>query len=135
MFESDTYRTKCWKIYFKIEKLIGGSLFNRPRSANKRQLRSVFTSIFRFDGAPFRDRIDAETGPMNLAEFLIFNWFLYEKFHYIYIMIIANLLFLLAPSLHPFQIEVVNALRRNLLMQWPLHLQEYQELQCQHLVL
>lgn len=54
-----TYRTKCWKMYFKIEKLIGGNLLSKPRSANSRQLRSVFTSIFKFDGAPFRDRIDA----------------------------------------------------------------------------
>lgn len=45
-------------MYFKTLKLIGGNLFNRPRSASNRQLRSVFTSIFRLDGAP-RDRTDA----------------------------------------------------------------------------
>lgn len=64
----DAYRTKCWKMYFKIEKLIGGSLLSSPLNANKRQLRSVFTSIFRFDGAPFRDKIDAENGSIILAE-------------------------------------------------------------------
>lgn len=56
----DTYRTKCWKMNFKIEKLIGGSLFNKPRNANRRQLRSVLTSKFKFDGAPFRDKTDTK---------------------------------------------------------------------------
>lgn len=45
---------------FKIEKLIGGNLFNKPRNAKRRQLRSVLTSKFKFDGAPFRDKTDAE---------------------------------------------------------------------------
>lgn len=58
-FISWTYRTKCLKMYFKTLKLIGGNLFNRPRRASKRQLRSVFTSIFRLDDAPLRDRTDA----------------------------------------------------------------------------
>lgn len=56
-----TYRTKCWKIYFKTLKLIGGNLFNRLRRASKRQLRSVLTSILRLDGGPPRDNTDAAT--------------------------------------------------------------------------
>lgn len=44
---------------FKMLKLTCGNLFKRPLNANKRQLRSVLTSIFIFDGAPDLDRIDA----------------------------------------------------------------------------
>lgn len=50
---------------FKIEKFIGGSLFNKPRNAKRRQLRSVLTSKFKFDGAPFRDKTDAENNNNN----------------------------------------------------------------------
>lgn len=93
----NTYRTKCWKMYFKIEKLIGGSLFSKPRSANKRQLRSVFTSIFRFDGAPFRDRIDAETDPIKLAElYVLFGSPICNVFNQL--LVLAHLRFLPAPS-------------------------------------
>lgn len=65
VFAPHTYRTKCWKMNFKMEKLIGGNLFNKPRNANRRQLRSVFTSIFKFDGAPFRDKTDADDWPQK----------------------------------------------------------------------
>lgn len=51
--ENNIYRTKCWNIYLSIEKLTCGNLFNKPLSANNRQLRSVFTSIFNVvDGKP-----------------------------------------------------------------------------------
>lgn len=50
-----------------MEKLIGGSLFNKPRNAKSRQLRSVLTSKFKFDGAPFRDKTDAEIDISNKA--------------------------------------------------------------------
>lgn len=128
-----TYRTKCWKMYFKIEKLIGGNLLSKPRSANSRQLRSVFTSIFKFDGAPFRDKIDAG----NWKQKKWINWEgnrikgkqlrLRSLFSY--------LRFPLAPSSRPFQTKTVGALRRNLSEQLQRHLQECPALQCPHLVL
>lgn len=68
-----TYRTKCWKMNFKIEKLIGGSLFNKPRNARRRQLRSVLTSKFKFDGAPFRDKTDAENTNKIFSYFIIIS--------------------------------------------------------------
>lgn len=48
-----THLTKWWKMYFKIVKFIGGILFKSPRSANRRQLLSVFTSMLSvFDPEP-----------------------------------------------------------------------------------
>lgn len=43
---STTHLTKCWNMNFKTAKLIAGSLSNMLLNARRRQLLSVFTSMF-----------------------------------------------------------------------------------------
>lgn len=69
------YLTKCWNINFKTWKLTGGNLSSILRKANKRQLRSVFTSKL-----PLVVDIGFNRVPATQPGITHFNW-LTRTFH------------------------------------------------------
>lgn len=70
-FQWVSYRTKCWKMYLSIWKLTGANLFSSPRNANKRLLRSVFTSIFNWLDGAARDTMDAVGETNEFIDFVL----------------------------------------------------------------